>query len=143
MTIDSFRGDYFFLSNFAPSPVIYKGREFDTVEHAYQAAKCTTEEELDIFVDLQTPAEAKKFGRTVKLRPDWEDVKIDIMKDLLRQKFHITKYRDQLLATGSSTLIEGNHHGDKFWGVCNGVGENVLGQLLMEIRSELVEELSH
>lgn len=140
--IDKFRGDYFFLSNFAPCHVYYNGKKFRTVEHAFQAAKCLTDEEQDIFRFVETPAEAKQWGKTVKLRPDWENVKTDIMKDLLRQKFHNTIYRDQLIATGGTKLVEGNNHRDTFWGVCRGVGKNILGELLMEVRTELIKELS-
>jgi ribA/ribD-fused uncharacterized protein len=97
-------------------------------------------EEQDIFKFVETPAEAKHWGRTVQLRPDWENVKIDIMKELLRQKFNNPVYRDSLLNTGDCPLIEGNNHKDTFWGVCNGAGKNVLGKLLMDIRKELRED---
>lgn len=137
-TINRFREKYFFLSNFAPCDVYYNGKKFRTVEHAFQAAKCLDEEEQDIFRFAETPAEAKKWGRRVKLRPDWENVKIDIMKELLRQKFNNTVYKEKLLATGDCILVEGNNHRDTFWGVCNGVGKNTLGKLLMEIRDELM-----
>lgn len=139
--INKFRGDYFFLSNFAPCNVYYNGKRFRTVEHAFQAAKCLTDEEQDIFKFVETPAEAKQWGKTVKLRPDWENVKIDIMKELLYQKFHNTLYKDKLLATKDKELVEGNEHKDTFWGVYRGEGKNILGKLLMEVRTELMKEL--
>lgn len=139
-SINRFRGDYFFLSNFAPCKIIYNGKRYRTVEHAFQAAKCLDETEQDIFKFVETPAEAKHWGRTVQLRPDWETVKINIMKELLEQKFKNPTYKKQLLATGECMLIEGNNHKDTFWGVCNGEGKNVLGKLLMDIRKELRED---
>lgn len=85
--------------------------------------------------------EAKKLGRTVVLRPDWNEVKVSIMRNVLALKFRQNPdLREKLLATGEAELIEGNHWKDTFWGVCNGVGENWLGKLLMELREELKKE---
>lgn len=79
----------------------------------------------------------KKIGRNLPLRPDWETVKFDVMEDLLIQKFSQEPFMTQLLETGDAHLEETNHWSDVVWGVCNGVGENNLGKLLMKIRSEL------
>ena len=89
-----------------------------------------------------TAKEAKRFGRQVKLRKDWDSVKVNVMEMLLRQKFARPALREQLLNTKDSMLIEGNNHGDTFWGVCKGTGENYLGRLLMKIRQEITEEES-
>jgi predicted NAD-dependent protein-ADP-ribosyltransferase YbiA (DUF1768 family) len=86
---------------------------------------------------LVTPAEAKREGRKLKLRPDWEDVKIDVMYELLRSKFKLYDLADRLIKTGDSRLEEGNTWGDRVWGTVDGVGENNLGRLLMIVRSEL------
>ena len=59
------------------------------------------------------------------------------MRDCLRLKFEIPELREALLNTDNAKLIEGNWWGDKFWGICNGVGENNLGKLLMEVRDEI------
>ena len=81
---------------------------------------------------------AKKLGRACELREDWEDIKIDVMRDILRVKFKKGSHLGRLLVgTGDIPLVEGNTWNDVFWGVCNGSGENWLGRLLMEIRSEL------
>ena len=87
-----------------------------------------------------TPKDAKKYGKKVKLRSDWDNVRIDIMRDLLKIKFNDDHfgYRQKLVNTGDSYIEEGNKHHDTFWGVCNGIGENHLGKLIMEIREELV-----
>ena len=137
--ITSFSGKYEFLSNFYPSEVEYKGIKFPTVEHAFQAAKCKTKEEMQKFTEYETPGKAKRAGRKVDIRDDWEIVKLFIMEELLRQKFSNPAMVRKLLDTGRCILIEGNHWNDTFWGICDGKGENHLGVLLMKIRDELSE----
>jgi ribA/ribD-fused uncharacterized protein len=134
--ITTFDGDprYEFLSNFHPCTVVLDGVEYRTVEHAYQAAKTLDRAEREHVRCAPTPAEAKERGRHLTMRPDWPDIKIDVMRALLEQKFSTGPLRDKLLATKPSPLIEGNTWDDRFWGVCDGEGENWLGRLLMEIR---------
>ena len=91
------------------------------------------------FTNLNGAA-AKKLGRTVKLRPDWNEVKLSVMLEVLRHKFNQNPdLADKLLATGDTLLQEGNTWHDYYWGVCNGKGENNLGKLLMLVRQELRE----
>lgn len=141
--IKKFCDNYRFLSNFYPAPVIYDGVTYPTVEHAFQAAKCLyTKDRLKIKA-CPTPGAAKKMGRHVAMRPEWNDVRVNVMRSLLEQKFRIPTLRDRLLATGDAFLIEGNRWGDTFWGVDNdaeGTGRNHLGYLLMEIRSGLKDK---
>jgi N-glycosidase YbiA len=135
--ISSFTGDYRFLSNFYPSDVELDGIVYPSVEHAYQAAKTLDKEERKVFHKRPLPsaAEAKKLGRKSSLRSDWEGVKLQVMEDLLVQKFAHKELQEQLLATGQSLLVEGNWWGDSFWGVDNKKGgQNHLGKLLMKIR---------
>lgn len=135
MTIDSFTGEYRFLSNFWQSRITDPG---STVEHWYQAMKTLVPEEQQRIIEAPTPGEAKRLGRTVTLRPDWDDIKLDIMLLLVRQKFYRSQiYTHALLATGDEELVEGNTWGDTYWGVCKGVGENHLGKILMQVREEL------
>lgn len=137
MVIDSFKGKYFFLSNFYESPVIYEGITYLNNEAAFQAQKTLTNKERLAFTMLN-PSQAKKLGRSVSLRPDWEDIKIDIMYNICKAKFTQNEtLKTKLLKTGDATLIEGNTWGDKIWGQVNGVGENNLGKVLMRIREEL------
>ena len=78
---------------------------------------------------------AKRLGR-VELRSDWEEVKIEVMREVLRCKFSQNPdLKAKLIATGDAELIEGNNWNDRFWGVCRGVGQNHLGRLLMELRA--------
>lgn len=139
-SINEFRGQYFFLSNFYPCSIEYEGLTYFSVEAAYQAQK-TDDRLIKRKYSLLSAAEAKKLSHKVEVRKDWNDVKVPIMRELLQQKF--TKYphlKEQLLATGDIEIIEGNNWGDIFWGVCEGKGENMLGKLLMEIRFYLMNE---
>lgn len=138
MTIDRFHGAYRFLSNFYPSPVAMDGYGYPTVEHAYQAAKCDRHEDRIEIRLASTPGEAKRLGRQMDLRPDWHQVRVAVMTELVLQKFawH-PRLRRQLLATESEELIEGNTWHDTFWGVCAGCGENNLGKILMRVRERL------
>jgi len=136
MSINDFRGEYAFLSNFCPCEIVYEGMKFQSTEAAYQAAKTVDIKEREKFIYLG-PGEAKRLGRSVKLRPDWEKIKLSVMENLLRQKFSDKKLQERLFATGNEMLIEGNWWNDTYWGVCRGKGENHLGKLLMKIRSEI------
>lgn len=131
----SFRDEYFFLSNFYPVEIKLDGIVYPNAETAFQAQKTLDVEERRKFSMLKNPVQAKRLGRKVKLRDDWEEVKLDIMTEVVSQKFlqhpHLI---EMLLQTGDEELIEGNKWGDRFWGVCKGVGENHLGKILMKIR---------
>lgn len=137
--IDDFRYEYEFLSNFYPSIVTWEGQEYKTVEHAYQAAKTTNQDEVDKVRLAPTPGIAKRVGQNVTLRPDWEKIKFGVMLNLVRQKFQDQHLQEKLLSTGQQRLIEGNWWGDQYWGVCKGKGENRLGIILMQVRQECVE----
>ena len=137
--IGSFDGEYAFLSNFYDSPIVVEGIHYPTVEHAFQAYKTLSHEERLDIASSTTPGIAKRKGRKVSLRTDWEQIKDSVMEFCLRKKF--TEHLDlqkKLLETGDAILIEGNTWGDTYWGMCAGVGENKLGQLLMKIREEII-----
>lgn len=128
--ISSFRGEYEFLSNFYLVPIPFEGITYPSVENAYQAAK-THPHNRRIFVKA-TAAEAKKMGQQVTLPPNWERMRLYVMKTLISIKFPPGgELARKLLATHPAGLIEGNTWGDVFWGVCNGTGENMLGKILM------------
>jgi len=129
--IGPFKGKYRFLSNFWPCEIVFEGLKFPSSEHAYQAAKTFDDTIRKQIASAATPGKAKRAGQQVELRPDWEAEKIGIMLEILRQKFSIPKLASLLLATGDENLVEVNHWGDTFWGVCQGKGENHLGRLLM------------
>lgn len=136
--ITTFTDKYRFLSNFyEPAVVTYDGEEYATTEHAFQAAKTLDVRERQEVQEAPTPGQSKRLGRRVTLRPDWEEIKLDVMLDLVRQKFQDPELRAKLLATDTRPLIEGNHWGDAFWGICNSEGSNHLGKILMRVRDEI------
>lgn len=129
---------YRFLSNFYPAEVELDGVIYPTVEHAYQAAKSDDPVSREYVRAAPTPAEAKRAGRRLKARKDWDAVKVGIMFVLLLRKFDEgTPLAEKLLATGNRYLEEGNWWGDVFWGVSGGQGKNMLGILLMGVRESL------
>lgn len=138
--IDSFRDEYAFLSNFYEAPVTYNGITYQNNEAAFQSMKCAVSSDRLQFAKLN-PTEAKKLGRKVPLRPDWEDIKVGIMRDIVRCKFEQQpELRDKLLGTKDTYLEEGNTWNDRIWGTVNGQGANLLGTILMEIREEFQKE---
>ena len=137
--ITSFKGSNAFLSNMYPVDVEFDGIMYPSVEHAFQAAKTIDLEERKLF-RVCSSKEAKKEGRKVNLRADWDVKKVDIMRSLVKAKFSKPMFKEKLLCTSGKDLIEGNTWGDTFWGVCRGVGENHLGRILMDIRSEFESE---
>lgn len=142
--IDSFSGQYAWLSNFYAVPVELGNRTYPSVENAYQAFK-TVDPAARLPFETCWPAQAKHMGRTLTLRPGWEAGKYGLMKRLVMRKFMSdSELRRLLLATAGATLIEGNWWHDTYWGVCNGVGQNKLGCILMRVRAQLfVENLKH
>jgi len=136
--INWFDGEYAFLSNFYPCRV-YMGDSinYPSVEHAFQAMKSTELKDRAMISALDTPGKAKRAGKKLKLRENWEEIKVNVMRQALMSKFRDNKeLREKLLATASAILVEGNHHGDHYWGV-DGYGENILGHLLMGLRTTL------
>ncbi|MBK8269234.1 MAG: NADAR family protein [Planctomycetes bacterium] len=136
--ISEFQGEHRFLSNFWPATVVFEGITYPTSEHAYQSAKTLDMAERRRIAALATPSGAKREGRALPLRADWEQVKFEVMERVVRDKFtRNADLREKLLATGDATLEEGNTWGDRVWGVYEGQGENRLGKILMKVRDEL------
>jgi ribA/ribD-fused uncharacterized protein len=140
--IDSFFGVYRFLSNFYPCSITYNGLSYRSSESAFQASKFKCSLTQELFVNLG-PREAKDLGNQIKCRDDWDDIKIQVMREILEIKFSNPELRRKLEATRPKPLIEGNRWHDTIWGVCKGTcskgphkpyGTNYLGELLMEIR---------
>lgn len=142
MDIRGFRGKYFFLSNFYSTPihaiVIFNGHAYYNTEAAFQAQKCPAR--MGEFASLN-PSEAKRLGRHVVLRPDWDAVKDKIMYEIVLAKFtQNLRLKSALLATGDAHLVETNNWGDRYWGEDeSGNGLNHLGKILEKVR----ENLSH
>lgn len=139
--ITYFRNNYWFLSNFyaGEEPVWYNGRDYSTAEHAYQSAKAAHIRDALIIRNAVSPAEAKRLGKKVEMKSGWEDMKDEVMLDILLSKFKDPRLQAKLLATGGEKLVEGNYWHDNYWGSCHcdkckDKGKNVLGELLMEVR---------
>jgi ribA/ribD-fused uncharacterized protein len=146
--INSFTGRWRFLSNFYPVTIEHQGIKYPSVEHYYVAMKIKNDQQIDgryiTYIDcremiakMPDPSKVKQFGKILKLRKDWDDVKLDVMLWGIREKFKNEDLRQLLTETGDEELVEGNWWGDKFWGVSNGEGENHLGKILMKVREEL------
>ena len=152
--INSFRGRWAFLSNFYPCKIDHQGITYPSTEHFYVAMKVNTDQLVngrmlpvsdvrEMISKITTPGQAKRFGKTLSLRKDWDEVRLKVMEWCLRQKF--TKHEDlkeMLLQTGEDELIEGNYWHDIYFGVCScdkcgNKGHNHLGKLLMKVRGEI------
>lgn len=133
--VRGFFGPYRFLSNFYPGKVWFEGLQYPYSENAYQAAKTLEISLREEFVKM-TPNQSKRGGRMLEIRSDWEDVKTEIMAAIVFDKFYRNHdLRKQLISTGDKYLEETNHWSDHYWGVCDAVGENRLGKILMRLRN--------
>lgn len=136
--IDVFMGDYFFLSNFFLAKVEFDWLVYPSTEHAYQAYKSTDPVVRYKFTTIPTAGKAKRYGREIAMRLDWEEIKDNVMYNIVFAKFSQHKDLAALLdATGDRKLIEGNTWGDVYWGTVNGIGKNRLGEILMRVRYNL------
>ena len=138
--IGPFKGKYRFLSNFWFAKVFYEGIQYPSAEHAYQAAKTLIPTgRLMILDNCPTPGHAKRMGKTLTLREDWDSIKLRIMEEVVFQKFRQNKIiHDKLVLTGNEELVEVNYWKDRFWGVYQNEGENHLGKILMIVREKLL-----
>jgi ribA/ribD-fused uncharacterized protein len=142
--IDSFRGEYYFLSNYLtlPIPMVYKKITYKTSEAAYQASKTNDVSKKLQIANARTPGESKRLGRSLRIYKGFEDEKYDIMTEIVEIKFDTNpSLKQKLLDTGDSELIEGNEWGDVRFGMVkdkNGIwkGENNLGRILMSLRDK-------
>lgn len=120
--ITRFTGEHGFLSNFYEAPFQLAGGDtppthwWNTAEHAFQAYKATDLFGFTKIRNARTPAEAKRLGRKIECRPDWDLVKRELMLRILLSKFSIPDLHRQLIATGDAILVEGNTWNDVYWG---------------------------
>ena len=136
--INKFKGVFHFLSNFHLDVFEWRGEMARSSEHHYQASKALHPQDAFRIRTAPTPGVSKEWGKLVERRPDFDDIKVDLMYEIVLAKFtQLTNLREKLLATGDAELIEGNNHGDTFWGTVNGKGHNKLGKILMRVREEL------
>lgn len=135
---------YGVFSNLSRRPIIFEGVEYPTSEHAYQAGKARKDSVREWLMAAPSPALLAMAAHGLyvwDVHPDWSKTKFDRMKRVLQAKF--TQHEDLkqlLLSTGDARLVElatVNNAVNRLWGEVNGVGKNMLGQLLMEVRGEL------
>ena len=149
--IESFSGRYNFLSNFYPVKIEHQGIKYPTLEHYYVAMKVKNDQQIDgkyitmidcreLIARMPQASKVKQFGKIIKVRRDWDDVKLDVMLWGVREKFKQEDLKQMLLDTGDEELVEGNFWNDTFWGVCRGEGQNNLGKILMKVRTELRQQ---
>lgn len=136
--IKGFFKEYRFLSNFEPCIIRIGGLDYSSSENAYQAGKAINDEDRLKFTSC-TPLAAKKLGKSIEIYKYWDDIKLKIMEIILEKKFSSTNpdLKAKLVATRNKYLEETNYWNDTFWGVCNGVGQNHLGKILMRIRNDI------
>jgi ribA/ribD-fused uncharacterized protein len=145
--IDSFKNEHNWLSNFFKSPITIDGITYPTIEHAFQAAKTDVIEEKLKIVANANPVIAKRIGKKVQLRENWDELRVEIMRKLIDLKFQDEVLAEKLIATGDATLVEGNHWHDNYWGACScakcsgKTQSNNLGLLLMEKREKLKQSV--
>ena len=134
-----FRNDYFFLSNFYPASISWAGHHFPSAEHLYQALKCTDPAEMLLIRTAGSPGQAKRLGsKVISIRSDWDTVRVDVMRDVVWEKFRQNPtLARRLKALVGVEIVEENTWGDTFWGVCRGQGLNTLGLILTDIRERL------
>jgi N-glycosidase YbiA len=138
--INHFTGSYFFLSNFYPVPVKFNNQTWASAEHAYQSCKTDDPTWKAYIANASSPGKAKSLARKAPRLTNWDMLKLHYMQLIIRAKFNILENASickSLLETGERELIEGNTWGDTYWGIYLGKGENHLGKLLMERRSQL------
>ena len=139
--------DYYELSNFSPHGFQLDGAYWPTVEHYFQAQKFPAQPAYQEKIRrARSPKDAKALGRSrkVPLRPDWEEIKDEVMRRALRAKFGAhPELVALLLGTGARELVE-NAPSDAYWGCGRtGTGKNRLGCLLMELRAALKADAEH
>lgn len=135
--IDHFRGEHSWLSNFTPCLIELDGFTYASAEHAYQSCKSEDLEWKEFCANpINSAGQCKRKARKIRILRNWEMIKQEKMLLILEQKFGKEPFRTLLLETGDSEIIEGNNHGDVYWGVSfdTGKGQNKLGIIIMNIR---------
>jgi len=147
--INEFTGQYDWLSNFYPSPIVKDDLTYPTVEHFYQSMKMVDKKDAEFIRLINLPGRAKNLAKALPMRHDWNNhLKYDIMSEGLLLKFtQNPELGKRLIATGDTVLVEGNRWHDNLWGSCicdacqKNISHNILGRKLMELRTILSEKV--
>lgn len=138
MDIKGFNGEYRWLSNFWPSPFTFNGFTWPTVEHAYVCHKAIPSRLIPTATKVleMTAGQAKRYGRTINIREDFDMIKLYLMQSLQFRKYdENAELLEKLLETGDCNIEETNAWSDQFWGVSEGYGANHLGRIIMGVRT--------
>ena len=131
--------EYGCFSNFSRHPVEIDSNIWPTSEHYFQAMKFQDPSLQENIRKESSPGTAARMGRdrNKPLRKDWEEVKDDVMRKVVKAKFEQhPDIMEILLSTGDATLVEHTVN-DAYWGDDgDGFGKNMLGKILMEVRDE-------
>ena len=144
MNQSTFRGDKAFLSNFYESNFVVNNKIYASVEHFFQASKSNNDIDHEQIRLCNNPSMAKRTGRRIHLRIDWEEQKVNIMYQGVCAKFYQNfDLSIKLIKTYPDVLEEVNDWNDRFWGIDikTNKGQNMLGKILMRVRDELQEKL--
>ena len=115
-------------------------------EQRTDAVRPTERRLIPAALSADQAGKAKRIGRRVVLRKDWDLIKLSVMKRFLMEKFRYSDFKEKLLSTGDALLVEGNYWHDNYWGDCyckkcqNIQGLNHLGKLIMEVRKIILNE---
>lgn len=142
--INQFRGNYYFLSNMYICDIEYKSQIYKSVEHAYVYHKHDSIELKKLALTNIEPTklkiESKKYNKNIY--KNWNNIKLDVMYDLLKIKFSQSPFTELLIATKDENIVEGNVWNDTYWGVDinqqPNIGENHLGRIIMRVRDEII-----
>lgn len=138
----TFSKKYAFLSASHSADFEWDGRIYHCIEAAFQSAKSLDPYDRRRISELKGVA-AKREGKELKLRRDWDLIKDDVMEEIVLEKFiQHPKLRKKLIDTGDLELVNGNRLQETYWGVdeATGAGENKLGKILMKVRELLRDE---
>jgi len=133
-----------FLSNFERTPIVIGSVLYQTNEHYYQSQKAINDTIRAYIMNAPNATIAMVLGRELEhnkylkkhCKPNWEEIKLNIMLNGLRHKFKNLELREKLLATGNAILHENNPE-DFYWAIADGTGKSMLGKLLMQVREEI------
>lgn len=142
LEISLYRGEFRFLSNFWLVDIVYGGRMWPSVEHAFQAYMTNDEAMRQKIHSMINPSDVKKESQKedFPLRNDKEEIQLFLMSELIKRKFSVKDHPElayKLFLTDPLLLIEGNNWGDTYWGICGNIGYNNLGKLQMQQRENI------
>lgn len=147
--VGSFSGDLEFLSNMYKIPIYFNESKYDNFqpdfkvypssENLYQALKCKYIKDRELFQNVD-PHKSKRIGKTIEIRSDWDNVRLEAMKLAIDLKFKNIELGEKLIDLPDGKIIEFNNWGDRFFGICNGEGLDHLGKILRAKKQQIIKD---